>query len=420
MPYLKMHSNAVSMFLSSLTTRWYFYGYFHLLFDEVACADSPRRYLRSREWEEEVGKTSPEDLHVQNETRKSFLRKSRRKQDEDEAVSTNGQRAAVSTSTSTTTTSAAHLTTSQVSSATPGSSRSNSHLVDEAVSKLQQPVAVPTWNISIADSYAATNEATSPTSYSTPRLHEQEESTAADKNHVVKNIEGQGKSVEDDSTTTAGRDPAGSRKMQGRMAEPTTQSQEDTSDLSDKDQALIALEAAISTGYQSICTNMRFETFWGKECRTSCNVISGIALPQWYQFENSCVQYAKEPDWVPLCEQFYSCIFGCDIYGGSRERLLYADEQRRYQLVSKSPIAFLLQSERCDAMKCRSFCARDVFRGCHEVMFRQDCESMLNRPGYLSGNQGACRVNCSNALGRTVGVVPFVVMITLSLRWLFF
>eukprot|EP00392_Amoebophrya_sp_AT5.2_P007060 g7074.t1 len=192
----------------------------------------------------------------------------------------------------------------------------------------------------------------------------------------------------------------------------------------------VANRDMIDLGYQNMCVDMRFPSVYKKYCLDACTMISGTA------WEQSCILYALDSEWHSQCEEFYDCVFSCDVHGGyatekqtigDGAKLERVERWRRQQLVSKSQMSFLREGERCEAMKCRSYCARKLFAGCREVQFLRDCEVAKARPGYLT-RQGSCDVDCNAAstpalsrggVGGAAGLVRglAVPVILLALSW---
>ncbi|CAD7939936.1 unnamed protein product [Amoebophrya sp. A120] len=175
----------------------------------------------------------------------------------------------------------------------------------------------------------------------------------------------------------------------------------------------------INLGYQSMCVDMRFPSLYRKFCLDSCNVIGEIAVPQWYRWEQACIQYAEDSLWFSQCPDFYGCVFGCEVHGGDGDKMLDAEKWRRREMISKAQISFLRENERCDAMKCRSYCARKIFAGCREQQFYHECIGLKNRPGYLKFG-GQCEVDCNSAIAsKTVSSVAMAVAVFMTCLTLF-
>ncbi|CAD7939934.1 unnamed protein product [Amoebophrya sp. A120] len=137
-------------------------------------------------------------------------------------------------------------------------------------------------------------------------------------------------------------------------------------------------------------------------CFTSCNNINQQIAPQWFQFDEFCQRQAEtDAMWNhPLlydCREFYECIYGCAMYGKGRWRLQRAAADYRVRLIAAVQMGITEILKKCDALKCKAYCAKDSFTTCHEVQWRDYC---LGEKAQLDEGQG-CDVMCNDSVPRS-------------------
>ncbi len=136
------------------------------------------------------------------------------------------------------------------------------------------------------------------------------------------------------------------------------------------------------------------------QCRSSCQRVEKKVEPQWMQWEEHCQETAAR--WPTSagdtdCFRFFECLYGCAVHGGDRSILGGAGGERRKQLALQAELSFMDQEDQCDALKCRSYCVRQVLGTCREMQFQDECkwEARLASSGGTK-----CDVDCSTAAQR--------------------
>jgi hypothetical protein len=116
--------------------------------------------------------------------------------------------------------------------------------------------------------------------------------------------------------------------------------------------------------------------------------------------------------WDQDCQNFFQCLFGCDIYGEDwRAFTEKAVEERKFYLINKQQDIVsdgITEEIRCTLMKCEAFCARQSFETCREVMFQDMCTSS-------NPEQYNCDVECSPASRPRVSVLACLSVLALVL-----
>merc|ERR1719386_429154 len=96
------------------------------------------------------------------------------------------------------------------------------------------------------------------------------------------------------------------------------------------------------------------------------------------------------PNWDKNCQNFYCCLFGCEVFGGDRSVCYDTAESGRPRLMDQVRIANNEKSKRCDIQKCRAWCARNIFNTCKEIQYKESCK-------YDTAGLFRCDVECGGA-----------------------
>merc|ERR1712151_563941 len=131
-----------------------------------------------------------------------------------------------------------------------------------------------------------------------------------------------------------------------------------------------------------------------RTCLRQCHIDDGRMRPTFDEWEQFCRDTAAMKDWDNDCETYFGCIYGCDIWGGSREQVLDLTPSDRYEFLIESKANMyasgVTPGKRCSLEKCHAYCARESFNTCREMQFVQKCEDG-NPQSY------GCDVRCNDA-----------------------
>lgn len=132
--------------------------------------------------------------------------------------------------------------------------------------------------------------------------------------------------------------------------------------------------------------------FCFKQCRVEED---GTVRPKFSEWIDYCEDTAVMEDWDEECKAFYSCKYGCEVWGGDRGTILDAQYEDRTDVILNTEaemyIAGMTQEKKCILEKCNSYCAREAFGSCKEAQFQQECEAGNY---HLFG----CDIDCSSAV----------------------
>lgn len=131
-------------------------------------------------------------------------------------------------------------------------------------------------------------------------------------------------------------------------------------------------------------------------CRTKCHLINGEIQPKFKQWEEFCHMTVGHGDeWDEECFAFYSCQFGCEIFGGDRAQFINADPGSRRSMMTQIAPANVLKEDACFTEQCRAWCARQSFGSCREAQYAEECEDSMKTTMFYE-----CEgMRCSAATG---------------------
>merc|ERR1712232_437645 len=95
------------------------------------------------------------------------------------------------------------------------------------------------------------------------------------------------------------------------------------------------------------------------------------------------------------CNAYYSCVYGCEVWGGDRSSIQSQKPSDRQTYILNSQgemfISGMTQEKKCILEKCNAYCAREAFGSCKESQYEQEC---------LAGNylMWGCDVDSSRAV----------------------
>lgn len=112
-------------------------------------------------------------------------------------------------------------------------------------------------------------------------------------------------------------------------------------------------------------------------------------IPDFFDWEDYCYNTATDENWDPECQQFYCCLFGCEVFGGSRSPCYNVGPEDRQDLLNNVKMRQIPKGQRCDAEKCRGFCVRSEFGTCRELQYTSSCKA--SKLGLYK-----CNVQCNS------------------------
>merc|ERR1719265_2899268 len=150
-------------------------------------------------------------------------------------------------------------------------------------------------------------------------------------------------------------------------------------------------------------------------CLRQCIIDQDVIRPVFSEWETYCRETAAMEDWDPDCERFFSCTFGCDVYGNDRSAVSDIEGAARQKLLIETRDNMLsegiTQDLRCQLQKCRSYCAREAFDTCREMQFTESCKA--SRPELYG-----CNVDCDGSFRShpaAMGLLPLGIAILAAL-----
>jgi len=134
-----------------------------------------------------------------------------------------------------------------------------------------------------------------------------------------------------------------------------------------------------------------------RQCLRQCELTKGgltgdlMVQPPFEEWEAFCYETSLQEDWDKECEDFYCCLYGCEVFGSDRSQCSSSSPQNRPSVMDKVRIGNSEKSKRCDIQKCRAWCARAVFDTCKEIQYKESCR-------YDTAGLFRCDVECGGAL----------------------
>eukprot|EP00397_Hematodinium_sp_SG-2012_P040005 GEMP01043773.1.p1 GENE.GEMP01043773.1~~GEMP01043773.1.p1 ORF type:complete len:168 (+),score=36.61 GEMP01043773.1:163-666(+) len=136
-------------------------------------------------------------------------------------------------------------------------------------------------------------------------------------------------------------------------------------------------------------------------CNRQCVYVKGRVQPSFDKWESYCVNTFGSGSWGSECEYYYSCVFGCNMFGGS--------SSKKYEEGTTALKQSLLENvnveAKCDALKCKAYCVRSALDTCREEQYREYC-TFNSLMGFYK-----CDADCNTSVRMVAHMVVLMAMI---------